>query len=149
MRRMTSTILAVLVLFCSVSAVAYAANAGETIRLENGDYIEVTVRALPVRAAETKSGAKNYSYYYADDTLAWQAVLSATFTYNGTSSSCTSASCSVSVYDNDWYVVSKSAVKDGDTAVAKFMMEYKSLGVTMSKDTYRLTLSCDKNGNVS
>lgn len=51
MRRMTSTILAVLVLFCSVSAVAYADNPGETIRLENGDYIEVTVRALPVRAA--------------------------------------------------------------------------------------------------
>ena len=149
MKRMTSTILAVLVLLCCLSAAAGADSPTETIRLENGDYIELTVQTLPVRAAMNRSGTKSCSYRNSDGTLAWKAILHGSFTYNGSTSSCTSASCTVSVYNDDWSLVSKSAVKNGNAAEATVVMGYKVLGVAAEKITRQLTLSCDKNGNLS
>lgn len=58
-------------------------------------------------------------------------------------------SCDVTILSSTWYVVSKSATKGGNTAKATVTMGRKLVGVTIDKETYNITLTCDKNGNVS
>lgn len=74
----------------------------------------------------------------------WTVHLSGTFSYNGSSSSCTKASCSISNLDSNWSVKSKSATKSKNTAHAKVTMHQKG-GGDLSKE---LTLTCDKNGKL-
>lgn len=119
------------------------------IVFEDGSYIEITVEVITGRATNTKNGYKTYSYYDASNNLEWQAKLSASFTYNGTTSTCTSASCSVSIYENAWYESSNSTTRSGNTATTKLVMGQKLLGVTIAKREYTITLTCDKNGNLS
>ena len=148
-----SLILAVLSVMVLIPVVAASAEQStepdEVIWLENGDYIIVTTQTISTYASGTITKNKHGTYYGADDNPEWKVTLTGTFTYNGTSSTCTSSSCSVSIYDNHWYLVSKSAGKSGNTATATATLGYKSLGVTVGKRTYNLTLTCDKNGNVS
>lgn len=119
------------------------------IVFEDGSYIVIQMDELSSRAASTKSGSKTYNYYDASDNLEWQAKLSASFTYDGVTSSCTSASCTVTTYDSKWYEISNSTTRSGNTATTALTMGKKFLGITVSKPEYTLTLTCDKDGNLS
>ena len=152
MFKRTVIILATLILIVSLPVQAFAAETAETssvIYLENGDYITITIQEIEGRASGTTSGHKDLTYTASSGTVCWKATLSGTFTYTGTSATCTASSCSVTIYENNWYTVSKSATKSGNTATATITMGRKFLGVTIAKDTYDITLSCDKNGNLS
>ena len=119
------------------------------IHFEDGTYMEVTIGEASTRATNTKTGYKKYTFRNNKDEILWEATLSATFTYNGTSSSCTSGSCSVSISNNNWYVVSNSTTRSGNTATTHLTMGKKFLGITIDKPEYTITLTCDKNGNLS
>lgn len=121
----------------------------EVIWLEGGESLTITISESTSRASGTKTGAAEYLYSGSDGVAKWKAVLTGTFTYNGTTSTCTASSCSVTIYDTSWYNISKSASKSGNTATATVTMGLKVLGVTVSKPTYDLTLTCDKDGNLS
>lgn len=121
----------------------------DIIYLDDGSYIIVTITSMDTRATGSKTDSKSYNFYSSNDELEWKAVLSGTFTYNGTSATCTSSSCNVTIYDTSWYEVSKSATKSGNTASATVTMGRKVLGITVSKKDYSLSLSCDKNGILS
>ncbi len=120
-----------------------------TIYLDDGAYIIVTIYENGSRASGTKSGTARYDYYASDGDKEWTATLNGTFTYNGTSATCTSSSCSVSISNSAWYLISKSASKSGNTATASVNMGRKILGVTTDKEYIDLSLSCDANGNLS
>ncbi len=130
----------------SVSAEQYDV---EMIHLEDGSYIIVAVTELQCRATQTRSGSKSYTYYTSDGSAKWKATLSGTFTYNGSSATCTSSSCSVTIYNSSWYTISKSASKSSNTASASVTMGYKVLGVTTNQVTRNISLSCDKDGKLS
>ena len=153
MKRLISLILAVLTIVLMFPAVtAYAAQdevLEEIIWLDNDSYIKVTTQTISTYASGTVTKSKSYTCYTGDDAQ-WEITLNGTFTYNGVTSTCTSSSCDVSIYNStNWYVVSKSANKSGNTATATATIGYRVLGITTRKDTYDLTLTCDKNGNVS
>lgn len=149
MKRILS-VLIVGVLLVSVIPVSVAANENSTvIYLENGDYIVETLTESYSRSAREKTGTKARTYYNSDGSAAWVAVLTGKFTYDGTSATCTSASVSVTIYDSSWYTSSKSASKSGNVASATVTMGYRFLGVTTKTLTADLTLSCDKDGNLS
>ena len=145
-------ILTTLVFILSLSVHAFATQSTESssvIYLENGDYITISVQQVKGRASGTTSGHKDMTYTASSGTVCWKATLYGTFSYTGTTATCTAASCSVIVYESNWYTVSKSATKSGNTATATVTMGRKVLGITIDKDTYTTTLSCDKNGNLS
>lgn len=151
MKRLFS-ILFVFVLVLSFPINAFATNIHKDesiIYLDDGSYITVTIEEQEMRATGSKTGKKNITYTASSGTVCWIATLTGTFNYTGTTSTCTSASCSVTVYESNWYTVSKSATKNGNTATATVTMGRKVLGITIDKDTYTTTLSCDKNGNLS
>lgn len=132
-----------------VLAVETTDNSAEIIALENGDYIVVTTEEYNTRASQTKSANRKYSYTTSSGEVSWVITLYGTFTYNGTTSTCTASSVDVTVNASNWYLVSKAASKSGNTATADVTMGKKLLGITIAKEDYTLSLTCDKNGNLS
>jgi hypothetical protein len=152
MRKILSALLAFILVLTLLPVDTYAAQVSESksiIELDDGSYIEIRVEETAVRATNTKNGSKTYSYYDSNDNLEWTAKLSASFTYNGTTSSCTSGSCAVTIYESNWYEYSNTTTRSGSTATTALVMGRKFLGVTVSKPEYTITLTCDKDGNLS
>ena len=79
----------------------------------------------------------------------WKITLTGSFTYTGTGSTCTASNCNVTIYNSIWSVASKSATRSGNTAYGSARMVKKYLGAITFDKTYNLSLTCDKNGNVS
>lgn len=150
MKRMISGIL-ILALVLSVLPLDCFATDTETVvkRYADGSYMTETLSVQTARASGSKTGTKTRSYYNADDTLAWQVVLTGKFTYTGSTATCTSSSVSTNIYESGWYTVSKSATKSGNSANGTAVIGEKVLGVTLGKVQVDLTLSCDANGNLS
>ena len=151
-RRIISLLIAICIALSIMIPVASAEEncfAFDTVYFEDGSYMLIDIQEQSARATNSKSGNKVYSYYSNDDELLWKVILRGSFTYNGTTSSCTSSSVSIDVVDDSWYVVSNSADKTGSEASAVATMGKKLLGITINKIKVELTLSCDKNGVLS
>lgn len=151
MKKSFTLFLAVLMILSLLPVQAFAADSTVTYD-DDGGYTVVTIEKDPqnvTRAGNTVSGSAKYEYFSADGDLQWKIVLHATFTYNGSTSSCTSVnSLTVKVYDDGWSLDSKSYSKSGNTATGNVTMAKKLL-VGSGKVPITLTLSCDKNGNLS
>ena len=143
----------VLILSMLPIQIAYASQGPELleiIRFEDGSYLEITLEsASQTRASGSLTKTKNYTKVSTEGTTEWKISLTGSFTYTGTTSTCTAASCNVTIYQSNWSVASKSASKSGNTAYGTARILRKYLGATVSDKTYNLTLTCDKNGNVS
>lgn len=152
MKKRIISALLVLVLVLSFIPCAFATervNETEVIYFEDGSYITFTIEEIGTRASGTKTGTKACTYTDSDGDVNWQAVLTGTFSYTGTSATCTASSCSITIYNDAWYTVSKSATRSGNTASAAITMGRKVLGITVTKKDYQWSLSCDNNGNLS
>ena len=152
---MKKRIVSALLVFFLVLTLIPSTFAAETINntdiiyFEDGSYLTFTIEEIATRASGTKSGTKICSYTDSNGMVNWEAVLTGTFTYTGTTAACTASSCSITIYDDAWYTVSKSATRSGNTANAAITMGRKVLGITVAKKDYQWSLSCDKNGNLS
>ena len=116
---------------------------------EDGSYMTESIISNPMRASGTKSASKNKTYYDSQGNAKWMATVSGTFAYTGSTSTCSSASCSVTIYDADWYTISKSATKSGNTAIANVTIGEKLLGVKVNEVSTSVSLKWDSNGNLS
>lgn len=121
----------------------------EVIFLEDGSYIVITVVSSSTRSIYSKNGQKKLVYYDSDNNVSWEANLSATYIYTGESATCTTASCSLTIYDNQWYEISRSTTRSANAATTQLTMGLRFLGVTINKPEYTITLTCDKDGNLS
>lgn len=121
----------------------------ETIYFEDGSYMTVEIISKGARASGSVTGSKPYTYYGSDGNAKWKAVITGSFSYSGSSATCTSSSVDVTIYDSSWYTVSKSASKSGNTARASVTIGEKRGGVTVTKVPVSLSLSCGKDGNLS
>jgi len=150
MKRVFSYILLTVLLLGVLPVEGYATQMNrETIYYEDGSYLVIEILESVTRASGTKTGKKQYTYYDDNDESQWKAVLSGTFTYTGSSATCTASNVDVTVYDSAWYVSSKYASKSGNTAAASVTMGHKVAGITITKVPVSLTLTCDANGNLS
>lgn len=151
-RYLTVIILALLVvsmLPIGAFAVADVQETENIIYLDDGSYITIELSCMESRASGTKTGSKTYTYYGSDDVESWRAVLRGTFSYTGSSATCTASSCDVTISNTAWYVVSKTASKSGSSAVGELTMGLKWLGITIDKETISMRITCDANGNLS
>ena len=137
---------AVLVVCFSVTAFA-ADDAGYVVsrtveQYANGAYAVVTVYDDTIARAGTKTGHKDYKYYVSGS-LAWTFTVHGSFSYNGSSATCTAASYTYNLSDSNWTRVSGEAYPSGSAAIAKGVMQKKSTG----KRVYpTVTLTCTPNG---
>lgn len=153
MKKRITQLFAALMLLSLLSVQALAADSNSYVEYySDGSYGVFTVETdnfAIARAAGTKSGTAKYENFSANGNLAWKVTLKATFSYNGSTSTCTSVdNVAVNIYDSDWSMLSKSSSKSGNTATANVTMGRAQL-VGTAKVPITLTLSCDKNGNLS
>lgn len=150
MKRILCLALAAILMFCTVPVFADAAENPITyVYLDDGSYFTVQVVSSGARASGSVTGSKRYTHYDSDGNSNWRVTLTGSFTYTGSNATCTSSSVGVSIDDPSWYTISKSAGKSGNTATASVTMGEKQGGVTVTKVPVDLSLSCDKDGNLS
>lgn len=153
MKKFFSLLLTILLLLTllpvSSLATAEPENTEHIIYFGDGSYITIELTQLDSRASGTKRGSKTYTYRDSDGAEQWRAVLSGTFTYTGSSASCTAVSCSVTITDTDWYEKSKTTNKSGGSALCELTMGRKFLGITIDTETINMRITCDANGNLS
>lgn len=150
MKRVICYLLCLLLFMAQLPANAQAIQEeNDIIYLEDGSYFILTLTCMENRAGTNINGAKSYTYYGSNGAEKWKATLSGSFTYDGSSATCTSSSCSVTIYNNSWYTISKSASKSGNSAFGSATMGYKVLGITTNQVTRDISLTCDKDGNLS
>lgn len=128
----------------------------EIVLLENGDYLETTIIDVPVISSnistfsttKTITKTKTTRYKNKNGELLWSVSIRATFTYNGSTSKCTSYSHSTTCPAKTWKIKSVSSSKSGNTATAKATatQSFKNISVDYTKS---VTISCSKNGTVS
>lgn len=153
MKRIFSVALILLVMIALLPVRSFAIANTQTdenvIYFEDGSYIVVELIWADSRASGTKTATKTHKYYSSDNVEQWRAVLRGTFTYTGSSATCTASSCDVTISDSSWYVSSKGVNKSGNTALCELTMGKKFLGVTIKKETINMQITCDANGNLS
>ena len=155
MKKLITILLAIILICCS--AFSFPASATEvtektqtTIQyLDNGDYIETTITCYETNSrAATKSGSKTSNYKNSDGEIMWSVTVNGTFTYNGTTSSCTSVSRSTTAPGESWSIKSSSCSKSGNCASATATATHKAFLV--SKDyTLTVNLYCSPYGILS
>lgn len=124
--------------------------------LENGDYIETVISCVTDKkgfdystyATQTKTGKKTSSYKNSSGTVLWSVSVTGTFSYNGSTATCTSKSHSATSYSSSWSIKSVSSTKSGNSATANAVATHR--GATGTTDySMSVTLRCSANGTLS
>ena len=153
MKRILSFFLAMTFLLSAVSAVQATSEIDRTdiqvLHAEDGGYVVIELHSSSDRTRSAITKTKSYTRYNENDVMLWKASITGSFTYDGRTASCTSSSCSVTIYDSHWYTISKTAWTDENYAKATVEMGRKLLGVTTLRQTYDLSILCDRYGNLS
>lgn len=137
---------------CTNVSAATATSSTEIMPINDSYYVETTtVTHENVFSIMTRSTSSSKSISRvckiknaADNTLATY-TLNATYTYNGTSSSCTSASCSTSITDSAWKFTAASASRSGNKANGSYTATCRSINQTVSDS---VSVSCSANGTI-
>ena len=118
---------------------------------DDGSYIVITVaeQETALFATSTKSGSKFVNHYNSDDEKQWTVTIRGTFSYTGTSSTCTAASVTYEIYNDSWRMKSATASKSANTATGDFTCKLYVLGIPVKTVEQTVTLSCSKTGVLS
>lgn len=111
-------------IFLSIPVSATTAdNTERTIEyLYNGDYIETIITddtanpSISLYTTNTITKTKTRYYKNSSGTVLWSVSVKATFSYNGSTSTCTSCSHSTTAPASSWSIKSASHSKSGNTA---------------------------------
>lgn len=101
------------------------------------------------KASDNKTASKTVRYENANGETLWYVKVTGSFTYNGTSSSCTSASVSADTYSDNWKISDKSSKKSGNKATATATGNLYFNSSIIQTVTKTVTLSCSKTGELS
>lgn len=133
-------------------------NTGETVEsvtieyLEDGSYYETVITvddnetgdSCIMSTAKTKTGSKKASYKNKSGAVLWYVKVTGKFTYNDSTSKCTSASATAVSNSSSWKIIDKSSSRNGNEAKASATAQRKGV------DYHRtVTLSCSKTGKLS
>lgn len=110
----------------------------------NGFYYIETISVPAVQTyGSTRTGTKTARCVHSGTNI-FAISVTGTFTYDGTTAVATSATYSITTYVEDATVKSRNAYTSGASAIATGSVSY--MGFTLQKT---VTLTCDKNGNLS
>ncbi len=115
----------------------------EIVDLGDGYTVKYETKIVsPNVRASTKTVAKTATCVYGGKTVA-EITLTASFSYTGSSATCTSASISSTTYDG-WTCSDKSASRSGNTATGTGKLKKGLLHTTVN-----VSLTCSKTGAIS
>lgn len=145
-----------LVLFVCIVFPSMQTNA-ETIRSSYTEPIycvtvieqEPVVTTSPYSTTKTKTASKTVYYQDANNNKLWYVKVTATFSYNGSTSSCKSASVTAGSYSSDWKVSNTNSSYSGNHGTASATGKKYFSGHVMSTINRSVTLTCSKDGTLS
>lgn len=152
MKKIISLLSVILMIVALCPNTAYAAEKIVTESsieyFDDGSYIitRVTESTITTFAAQTTSRSKSADYYESDNTKAWTVTLNAVFSYTGSSATCTSATTSSRVYNDNWRVTTAVPSKSGNKATGTFTVKKYMLGVAIKTVNKTLTITCSNTG---
>lgn len=117
--------------------------------LENGACVTRSIPVVIYSQRGSLTGQTTYRFRDSNGVILWTATLTGTFAYNGSTATCTAASCETSVQQGNWHETYNHAYPSGNTAQADITMVRKVLFITVQTETAHLVLTCDANGNLS
>ena len=145
--KILSKLLVFVLLFCLLipaNVQATEQTQEKRILFSDGSYILTEITSTQIRASGTITGSQHYTYYSASDVKQWRATVTGTFTYDGTTATCTAVSTNFTTYASGWALDSVSKYKSGNKAIGDFY-----ISCSLWETSVRVTLTCDKNGNLS
>lgn len=167
MKKRIFSILLIFIFIFALTPSAFAVNditlddqkSSEIIYLDNGSYITITFTTQEVSPFSlattdsksfTKTGNRVATCYDKNNNLAWEYTLFAEFSVvEGVSATCTSATYTQTIYQNDWSFSNGNASKSGNTAYGVGTFKRKVLFITAETANIDLYISCDVYGNLS
>lgn len=150
MKKVLSILFAALFLLVLIpSAPVKAETTTDVVYFEDGSYVVTVLQEYSTRSTNQKSASKSQKYHASNGELACTLTVHGTFRYDGTTATCTASTYTHQIHNNSWSFSSGSASKSGNTATAKGTFARKVLGITVDSKTLTVSLSCDKNGNLS
>ena len=122
----------------------------EIIQLDNGYYLETIIEEIPTtRASNQKTARKIGNYKNSQGKVMFSVTVTGTFTYTGSSSTCTKSVAEASSKNANWKISSKSASKSGNKATAKATAKRYVDGTAVETRSCSVTLTCSSNGSLS
>ena len=156
MKKCMILLLTITLAFCHPSIATAAVPTDATIvkTFEDGSYIETVIKktasASSARSTtSTITGKKTNTYKNSAGNAVWSVTVTGTFTYNGSSATCTSSTVSATSYNSNWKISSSSASKSGATAKATVSAKRYADGTYIRTMTQSVSLTCSKNGTLS
>lgn len=111
----------------------------------SGNYYETVITKTNSRTTQNYYATKTFKN--SSGTALWYVKVSGTFSYNGSTCTCTSASSSAGSYNANWKIIDHSASRSGNTATAYATAKRYVMGVPVETENTSITLHCDANGN--
>lgn len=162
MKKAISLFITVVSFVCLLNSVPLSVNASEnspqTIieMLDNGYYFETIIEneetpTITGTRATTQyvTKAKTTQYKNSAGTVLWSVSIKATFSYDGTTSKCTSCTPSASSSDSSWTINSVTSSKSGSSATATAVVTYTAPSGATQSYTKSVTIKCSATGTVS
>lgn len=143
------------ILFLTFSVSVNAAPASPDIQtytedLGNGLYGVTTLEIESGNARTTKTATKTYVMKNSAGETVASYQLKAAFLYPaGNTAKCTYVTHSTSISDNNWSFSDAASMGSANKATGKFTANLVVLGIRVQTISRVLTLTCDKNGNIS
>lgn len=147
----------IMVLLLTSQVSVYAANDTNVINLgteyeymDDGSYFEIsTIQTSSNLLRTTKTYERTKTYKNGSGTPLWYVRVTATFNYNGSTSSCTNAYSSAGSYNTAiWKIASHNASHANNNAVAYATAKRYMSGIVVETQNQSVTIACDANGNL-
>ena len=101
-------------------------------------------------ATNTITGSKKITFKNSDDVTQWSATLKGTFTYTGSSATCTSASVSYSIENSKWKITTADASRSGNKAIGDVVAKRYALAIVPVQTVEEtITITCTATGSLS
>ena len=137
----------------SANAESINSNLNDSTEIEyfsDGSYMVTTYETDAIMAlTTTASKTKSVTYYSSSDVPQFKFSLGGTFSYDGSSATCTYATHSTEIYNDEWYVSSASSSKSANQAFGNATFKRKFLFVVVDTKDVALTLTCSPTGVIS
>lgn len=156
MKRLRYLFLCLILSICynpTVLASDYTNSSTTTEVLDDGSYIETTIETVSsinlFSATSTKSGKRTSTYKDSSGKIYWSVTVNGSFSYNGSSSKCTSSAISTTCPSKLWKLSNKSSSKSGATATASVVAKRYTNGTITKTIKRSVSLTCSKTGKLS
>lgn len=151
MKKIVSVLLS-LIMVLSIAPTVFATQESSTYTeyLDDGSYLVITIETERLsRATNTITGKKTATYKDNNDETLWTATLKGTFSYTGSSATCTASSITYSITDDAWKITSATASKSGNKAIGNVTAKKYVLGISLKTVEKEITLTCSASGTLS